>query len=259
MARSATEADMEPKATHELPDPQRWRALALLCGAFFMVILDATIVIIALPSIGADLHFSGRTLQWVLSLCTHVRRPVVARRPGGRPARTSTCVHGRCCVVHCRVAGMRARLVAGGTAGGPCGAGRRHGDHDADRAVDHGDNVHRPRWGDARTILVFAGSALLLVAFVVIESRHRVPLVPLRIVRSRTLVGTNSVLLFVATVAVRHAVRPHALRAAGARLLGAEVRPQFGRARDCGHGGRDRRPGRGPRPACAWSRRQARC
>ena len=32
-------------------DPRRWRALALLCGAFFMVILDSAIVIVALPSI----------------------------------------------------------------------------------------------------------------------------------------------------------------------------------------------------------------
>jgi hypothetical protein len=30
-------------------DPRRWWALALLCGAFFMVILDAAIVIVALP------------------------------------------------------------------------------------------------------------------------------------------------------------------------------------------------------------------
>ena len=39
----------------------------------------------------------------------------------------------------------------------------------------------------------------------------------------------------------RHAVRPHALRAAGARLLGPQVRGQLGRARGCGHGRRDRR------------------
>jgi MFS family permease len=49
------------------PDPRRWRALALLCGAFFMVILDATIVLVALPSIQADLGFSAQGLQWVLS------------------------------------------------------------------------------------------------------------------------------------------------------------------------------------------------
>jgi len=49
------------------PDPRRWRALAVLCGAFFMVILDAAIVIVALPSIESDLGFSEQSLQWVIS------------------------------------------------------------------------------------------------------------------------------------------------------------------------------------------------
>ena len=48
-------------------DPRRWWALALLCGAFFMVLLDGTITIVALPSIGAGLRFSEQGLQWVLS------------------------------------------------------------------------------------------------------------------------------------------------------------------------------------------------
>jgi len=50
-------------------DPRRWWALALLRGAFFMVLLDGTITIVALPSIGAGLRFSGQGLQWVLSAC----------------------------------------------------------------------------------------------------------------------------------------------------------------------------------------------
>jgi EmrB/QacA subfamily drug resistance transporter len=49
------------------PDPRRWKALALLCTAFFMVILDSAIVVVALPSIDADLAFSAGNLQWVLS------------------------------------------------------------------------------------------------------------------------------------------------------------------------------------------------
>ena len=49
------------------PDPRRWWALALLCGAFFMVLLDGTIVLVALPSIQADIGFSAQGLQWVLS------------------------------------------------------------------------------------------------------------------------------------------------------------------------------------------------
>src|SRR5436190_1867502 len=57
--------DMSP--TRSEPDPLRWKALALLCTAFFMVILDSAIVVVALPSIDADLHFSPGDLQWVLS------------------------------------------------------------------------------------------------------------------------------------------------------------------------------------------------
>jgi EmrB/QacA subfamily drug resistance transporter len=52
--------------THE-PDPLRWKALALLCLAFFMVILDSQIVVLGLPSIDADLDFSAGGVQWVMS------------------------------------------------------------------------------------------------------------------------------------------------------------------------------------------------
>jgi EmrB/QacA subfamily drug resistance transporter len=49
------------------PDPRRWRALALLGTAFFMVILDGTIVVTALPVIGHELGLSTGGLQWVIS------------------------------------------------------------------------------------------------------------------------------------------------------------------------------------------------
>src|SRR5262249_42931232 len=48
-------------------DPRRWCALALLCGAFFMVLVDGTTTLVALPSIGASLGFATQDLQWVLS------------------------------------------------------------------------------------------------------------------------------------------------------------------------------------------------
>jgi MFS family permease len=44
--------------------------LALLCVAQFIVVLDATIVAIALPAIGDDLGVSATGLQWVLSAYT---------------------------------------------------------------------------------------------------------------------------------------------------------------------------------------------
>src|ERR1043165_5598372 len=49
------------------PDPRRWKALALLCTAMFVVNLDAQIVLLALPSIERDLHFAAGGEQWVLS------------------------------------------------------------------------------------------------------------------------------------------------------------------------------------------------
>ena len=49
------------------PDPRRWKALALVCAAFFMTVLDVSIVNVALPSIGEALDFSRDSLQWVIT------------------------------------------------------------------------------------------------------------------------------------------------------------------------------------------------
>src|SRR3954454_1307160 len=49
------------------PDPLRWKALAVVCAAFFMTVLDVSIVNVALPSIGEALHFSRDSLQWVIT------------------------------------------------------------------------------------------------------------------------------------------------------------------------------------------------
>ena len=54
-------------STMEAPDPRRWTALGVVCLAFFMTVLDVSIVNVALPSIGADLHFSESKLQWVIT------------------------------------------------------------------------------------------------------------------------------------------------------------------------------------------------
>src|SRR3954467_11733703 len=45
---------------------RRWTALVLLCLSQFIVVLDASIVNVALPSIGEGLHFSQENLAWVV-------------------------------------------------------------------------------------------------------------------------------------------------------------------------------------------------
>jgi EmrB/QacA subfamily drug resistance transporter len=49
------------------PHINRWRAFALLAVAFFMTVIDLTIVNVSLPTIGRDLHFSETNLQWVVT------------------------------------------------------------------------------------------------------------------------------------------------------------------------------------------------
>src|SRR4029078_4512237 len=45
----------------------RWLALAVLCAGMLMIVLDATIVNVALPAIQRDLGFSQSTLAWVVN------------------------------------------------------------------------------------------------------------------------------------------------------------------------------------------------
>jgi EmrB/QacA subfamily drug resistance transporter len=48
-------------------DINRWSAFALLAAAYFMTIVDFTIVNVSLPTIGRDLHLSATGLQWVVT------------------------------------------------------------------------------------------------------------------------------------------------------------------------------------------------
>jgi EmrB/QacA subfamily drug resistance transporter len=270
-------------------DPRRWWALALLCGAFFMVILDSAIVVVALPSIETDLGFSTQGLQWVLSAyaLTFAGFLLLGGRAADLLGRRRLFMLGlglfTLASLLCGLAWSDEALIAartfqglgaaimtptalsiiattfeegsernkafgiwgalgaiGGTTawliGGPLVDGlgwewiffinvpvglaalalspvllRESRASTASRSYDPAGAltitgalvllvyavVEAPSvgWADPRTIGLFAASAALLGAFVAIEARHPAPLVPLRILRSRTLVGANTVML----------------------------------------------------------------
>src|SRR5690349_24324970 len=46
---------------------RRWWALYVLCSGVLMIVLDTTIVNVALPSIRTDLHFTETSLVWVVN------------------------------------------------------------------------------------------------------------------------------------------------------------------------------------------------
>ncbi|RDG36909.1 MFS transporter [Streptomyces corynorhini] len=56
-----------PETGAALPDPNRWKALVFIALAQLMVVLDATIVNIALPSAQQDLGISDGNKQWVIT------------------------------------------------------------------------------------------------------------------------------------------------------------------------------------------------
>ena len=125
-----------------VPDPRRWQALALVCVAFFMTVLDVSIVNVALPSIGRSLHFSrDRAAVGHHGLRDHVRRLPAPRRPRRGPPRPQADVPDRAC---------RSSRSPRSSAASPARrrahrrarrAGRRRRDRLAADAVDHHDDV----------------------------------------------------------------------------------------------------------------------
>jgi MFS family permease len=62
-------------------DVNRWRAFALLAVAYFMTIVDLTIVNVSLPTIRRDLHFTETSLQWVATAYALTLEPGPALAP----------------------------------------------------------------------------------------------------------------------------------------------------------------------------------
>ena len=60
----------QPEPASVAPDPRRWHALAVIAVAQLMVVLDSSIVNLALPSAKADLGISDANQQWVVTAYT---------------------------------------------------------------------------------------------------------------------------------------------------------------------------------------------
>ena len=63
---SESRASETPTLSTE-PDPRRWKALVFICIAQLMVVLDGTVVQIALPDAKVDLGISTANQQWVIT------------------------------------------------------------------------------------------------------------------------------------------------------------------------------------------------
>ena len=127
--------------------------LAIVAVAQFMVILDASIVNVALPTIKRDVGFSEQSLSWILNAYTLIFGGLpAARRPGCRPARAAPAVHGRHRAVRLRIARLRALPVRGRAARRPRVPGAGRGDGLAGRPLDHPDDVRRRTRAQSRAV-----------------------------------------------------------------------------------------------------------
>jgi EmrB/QacA subfamily drug resistance transporter len=64
---TASQEPLSPARGLAAPDPRRWRALGVLALVQFMLVLDITVVTVALPRIQHDLSFSRPGLAWVVN------------------------------------------------------------------------------------------------------------------------------------------------------------------------------------------------
>jgi EmrB/QacA subfamily drug resistance transporter len=71
MKSRTKDSQLSPEARYAkdigVRDPRRWRALVVLASMQFMLALDLTVVLVALPKMQTDLHFSHSGLAWVIN------------------------------------------------------------------------------------------------------------------------------------------------------------------------------------------------
>jgi EmrB/QacA subfamily drug resistance transporter len=116
-----TAIDQQRSADDELGrgrERRRWIALVVLCLGQLMMVLDATIVNVALPSIQRDLHFSQGSLTWVMNgyLITFGGFLLLAGRLGDLVGRKKVFLAGlvlfTAASVLCGVSGSEAMLIS---------------------------------------------------------------------------------------------------------------------------------------------------
>ena len=128
------------------PDPKRWQALAIVCVAFFMTMLDVSIVNVALPSIGDSPPLLGdRPAVGDHGLRDHLRRLPAAGRARGGPPRPQADVPRRRADLLDRLARLRPRGLDRRAHRGARRAGFRRGDHVAVDALDRHDDLRGGR------------------------------------------------------------------------------------------------------------------
>lgn len=67
MARPSTETDSAPISARTSASPRTWPVILTACAGQFLVVLDVSVVNVALPSMRADLGLTAAGLQWVLN------------------------------------------------------------------------------------------------------------------------------------------------------------------------------------------------
>jgi len=63
---------MEPILEGARPNPRRWQILAVLCVSLFVIVMDNTIVNVALPTLARELDAGTSSLQWIVDAYTLV-------------------------------------------------------------------------------------------------------------------------------------------------------------------------------------------
>ena len=75
------------KMTPEVIHSRRWATLAVLCLSLLLVVVDSSIVNVALPTLSSALHASTTSLQWIIDAYTLRGRPAAVPGQPGRPHR----------------------------------------------------------------------------------------------------------------------------------------------------------------------------